>query len=253
MTALPDGVNQYVTGGARFFGGSGGSNEVFYIARHGGRVGDMYGTGFVEFNGEVLHSNGVPVQDGTLKLIGNYNPDFSLGFFNQFSYKNFTASVLIDWRQGGVITSRTKALGMTSGVLRESLEGREGGVVGQGVKNIGTVENPQYVNNDVSVPAGQYYNAYFDRGNELAPVYDASYIKVRQIGVYYKWDSDRLERAGLNNLSIGLIGSNLFLFTENPHFDPELSGVQEANYTYGVEDMVYPSTRSFGLSLKTDF
>lgn len=253
VTRLPEGVSQFVTGGARFFQGSGGSNEVFYIAREGGRVGDMYGTGFVEIDGQILHSNGIPVQDGTLKLIGNYNPDFSVGFKNQFAFKSFTASILLDWRHGGVVTSRTKALGMTSGVLIESLEGREEGIIGKGVKNTGTAENPVYVPNDISVAASRYYNAFYDRGNELSPVYDASYLKLRQLGLYYNFRNTLSSKIGLQNLRIGIIGNNLLLFTENPHFDPELSGVQETNYTYGVEDMVYPSTRSIGISLKTNF
>lgn len=250
---LPEGVDQFITGSARFFQGSGGSNETFYIAKAGGRVGDMYGTGFVMIDGQILHSNGIPVQDGALRLIGNYNPDFIVGFSNKFTYKNFSAHILIDWRQGGVVISRIKALGMTSGVLEESLVGREEGIIGEGVKNVGTAEAPEYVTNDVRVPAGAYYNAYYDRGNEAIPVYDASYVKVRQVGLYYTLPQNAAGALGLQSLKIGLIGSNLFLFTENPHFDPELSGVQETNYTYGVDDFSYPSTRSFGLSLKTDF
>jgi len=253
VAELPDGVNQFITGSAKFFQGNGGSNETFYIAKQGGRVGDMYGTGFVEIDGQVLHSNGVPVQDSRLKLLGNYNPDFAVGFNNKFSYKNLSINILVDWRQGGIITSRIKALGSTSGVLEETLVGRDGGIVGKGVKNAGTAENPNYIPNDVSVPASTYYNAYYDRGNEASPIYSASYVKLRQVGIYYSFDPNVAKKLGLQTLKLGLIGSNLLLFTENPHFDPELNGVQETNYTYGVEDFSYPSTRSIGLSLKTDF
>lgn len=253
VAELPEGVNQFITGSAKFFQGSGGSNETFYIAKQGGRVGDMYGTGFVEIDGKVLHSNGVPVQDSKLKLLGNYNPDFAVGFNNKFSYKSLSINVLVDWRYGGIITSRIKALGSTSGVLEETLEGRESGIVGVGVKNTGTIENPIYVTNDVKVPASTYYNAYYDRGNEASPLYSASYVKLRQVGIYYTFGHNVVKKLGLQTLKLGLIGSNLLLFTENPHFDPELNGIQETNYTYGVEDFSYPSTRSVGLSLKTDF
>jgi hypothetical protein len=61
------------------------------------------------------------------------------------------------------------------------------------------------------------------------------------------------ERIGFQDIKIGFIGSNLLLFTENPHFDPELNALQETSITYGVEDMSYPSTRSFGFSIKTNF
>ncbi len=254
VTKLPEGVDQYVTGQANIFGGAGGSNTVFYIAREGGRVGDMYGSGFVEVDGRTLYNaNGLPVQDGTLRLLGNYNPDFSIGFNNQFSYRGITLGILFDARIGGTIVSRTRALGNNSGVLAESLEGREDGIVGDGVVNVGTAENPVYVENTTVVSASSYYNTVFDRGNEASALYDASYVKLRQISLYYTLPGKYSRAAGFQSVKFGFVASNLWLATENPHFDPELNGMQETNYTYGVEDASYPSTRSVGLSIKTEF
>lgn len=254
VTELPDGVDQFVTGEARIFQGGGGSNTVFYIAKEGGRVGDMYGTGFVEVDGKTLYgSNGLPVQDGTLRLLGNYNPDFTMGFGNELTYKNLSITALVDWRYGGVLISRSKALGSNAGILKETLEGREDGIIGDGVVNVGTEENPEYIENTTVVSASRFYNNFYDRGNEASALYDASYLKLRQVGIYYKFSNKICDAIGLQNLKLGLVGSNLLLFTENPHFDPELNMVQERNFTYGVEDASYPSTRSFGFSLKSDF
>lgn len=254
VTRLPEGVDQYVTGEASVFRGSGGSNTVFYIAKQDGRVGDMYGTGFVQIDGETLFGpNGLPVQDGNLRLLGNYNPDFSMGFGSEFRYKGISLSALVDWRKGGTIVSRTRALGSTSGVLKETLAGRENGVVGDGVMNIGSSDNPEYVPNTISVSASQFYNNFFDRGNEASALYDASYVKLRQVSLYYALPGRTARSLGFEKISLGLIGSNLLLFTENPHFDPELNAFQGRNITYGVEDMSYPSARSFGFSLKTQF
>lgn len=265
VTELPQGVDQFVTATASVFSGSGGSNTVFFIAREGGRVGDMYGTGFVEIDGQTLFdSNGLPVQDPNLRKLGNYNPDFSLGFNNNFSYKNWDLNILFDWRQGGTIVSRIKALGSTSGVLRETLAGREGGgpntlfvdgngIVGDGVVNVGTAQDPVYVTNTTAVPASTFNNAFFDRGNEASALYDASYVKLRQLSIYYTFSEKTAKSLGTENLKIGLVGSNLLLFTENPHFDPELNAFQDRNIVQGVEDFSYPSTRSFGVSLKTNF
>ncbi len=254
VTKLPEGVDQYVTGEASVFRGSGGSNSVFYIAKENGRVGDMYGTGFVEIDGQILFgSNGLPVQDGTLRLLGNYNPDYTVGLANEFRYKNLSLRVLFDWRQGGTIVSRTKALGSTSGVLVETLPGREEGVVGDGVMNVGTAENPDYVPNTTVVSASQFYNNFYDRGNEASALYDASYVKLRQVSLYYSLPDNLCESIGFESIKLGFVGSNLLLFTENPHFDPELNALQGRKITYGVEDMSYPSARSFGFSLKTQF
>ena len=265
VTELPNGVDQFVTATASVFNGSGGSNTVFYIARENGRLGDMYGTGFLQVNDQnVFDSNGLPIQDGNLRLLGNYNPDFSLGFSNGFSYKNFDLTILFDWRQGGTIVSRIKALGSTSGVLQETLLGREGGspdsrfvdgngVIGEGLVNVGTANNPQYEQNTTPVAASTFNNAFYDRGNESSALYDASYVKLRQVSLYYTFAERTSKYLGVENLKLGLIGTNLLLFTENPHFDPELNAFQERNIVYGVEDFSYPSTRSFGISLKTNF
>ncbi|WP_339864206.1 SusC/RagA family TonB-linked outer membrane protein [uncultured Algoriphagus sp.] len=254
VTQLPEGVDQYVTGEASVFAGSGGSNSVFYIAKKGGRIGDMYGSGFKEFEGQIIYgANGLPIQDGQLRLLGNYNPDFFMGLSNQFRYKGVELSFVFDWRQGGTVVSRTKALGSTSGVLKETLNGRENGVVGEGLMNVGTAENPQYVTNTTSVPASTFYNNFYDRGNEASALYDASYLKLRQLSIYYDLPFQWVNQIGFQNARIGFVGSNLLLFTENPHFDPELNALQGRNITYGVEDMSYPSTRSFGFSIKTEF
>ncbi len=253
VTKLPNGVEQFVTGSANIFSGAGG-NQVLYIAREDGRVGDMYGTGFVEVDGQILYGdNGLPMQDPNLKLLGNYNPDFTVGFNNKFSYKKLDLTVLWDWRKGGTIVSRIKALGSTSGVLQETLIGREDGVIGNGVVNVGSGENPRYVPNTTAVAASSFYNNFFDRGNEASALYSASYVKLRQVALYYNFPDKLTRLIGFENIMLGLVGSNLLLFTENPHFDPELNAVQNRSVIFGVDDFSYPSTRSFGFSLKTDF
>lgn len=254
VTQLPEGVDQFVTATANVFGGSGGANTVFYIAKENGRVGDMYGSGFVEIDDQTLYgSNGLPIQDGTLRLLGNYNPDFTMGFNTKLTYKNIELKILVDWRSGGTIVSRTKALGSTSGVLKETLTGREEGIVGDGVVNVGTTDNPEYVANTTVVPASSFYNNFFDRGNEASALYSASYVKLRQVALHYILPENLTKTLGFQRIKFGLVGSNLLLFTENPHFDPELNALQETSIIQGVEDMSYPSTRSFGFSLKTEF
>ncbi|GAA5030185.1 SusC/RagA family TonB-linked outer membrane protein [Marivirga lumbricoides] len=254
VVELPEGVDQFVTGSADFFGGSGGSNSLFYIAKKDGLVGDMYGTGFKKVDGRTVYDgNGAPVTDGTLRLLGNYNPDFTVGLNNEFSYKQIVMNVLFDFRYGGIIASRTRSLGSTSGVLKETLVGREEGIIGDGIVNIGTAENPNYVENTTRVSANSYYNGIFSRGNEESSIYDASYIKLRQLSLYYNLSKGLCERIGFQSIKLGFIGSNLLLFTENPHVDPELNASQGRNIVYGVDDMSYPSTRSFGFSIKTQF
>ncbi|MBX2874138.1 MAG: SusC/RagA family TonB-linked outer membrane protein [Saprospiraceae bacterium] len=45
--------------------------------------------------------------ENTRNKVGNYNPDFILGFQNQLSYKNWTLNFTVDWRKGGQFISQT--------------------------------------------------------------------------------------------------------------------------------------------------
>lgn len=252
---LPEGIDQYTTGFARLYTTA--ENTIFYIAnaQEGGRVGDMYGTGFQKTeDGRIIYGdNGLPLRDNELRYLGNYNPDFILGVGNSFEYKGVELNFLLDWRHGGVVVSRTRAVGSTSGVLAETLEGREDGIVGDGVVNVGTEENPIYEENTTVVSAAEYYNQFYNRANEESSTYDASYLKIRQVGISYTFPDKLTEKMGVQEFKIGFIARNLFTWTENPHFDPELSAMQGTSQVFGVEDLSYPSTRSFGMNVQFKF
>lgn len=77
-------------------------------ATEGGKYGDMYGQKFVRHNGQVVvGEDGLPLITTDKELVGNQNPDWMLGFTNNFSYKGFDLSFLIDFRIGGEIYSST--------------------------------------------------------------------------------------------------------------------------------------------------
>ena len=251
---LPEGIEEYTTGFARVYKST--DNSVYYIANpNGGRIGDMYGTGFKKTaDGQIIYdSNGLPIRDGELRYLGNYNPDFIVGFGNEFKVGNVSFMALFDWRHGGTIISRTKAIGSTSGVLIETLEGREDGIVGEGVVNVGTEENPVYETNTTVVSAAEFYNQFYNRANEESAVYDASYLKLRQIGVSYTFPVSLTAKWKIEEFKVGIIATNLFTWTENPHFDPELSAMQGTRQAFGVEDLSYPSSRSLGFNIQFKF
>jgi hypothetical protein len=58
----------------------------------------------------------------------------------------------------------------------------------------------------------------------------------------------------IQNLTISLVGRNLAIFSPDiQHFDPEQLAFQGQGYVSGVEDVTYPSTRSFGVSIGLEF
>ena len=231
---------------------------VFHQVEEGGRVGDLYGTGYLRNeNGDfVLTSEGRFIADPTLKKLGNYNADFTVGIGNTFRYKNFDASFLFDWRQGGILVSRTLSLGAVGGQLMETANRPAGGIVANGVINSGTVANPVYVQNTTAVSAESYYRQFYDRNHEENNVYNTSFLKLRQFAVGYNFDltGGALGFFGDNStMRLSIIGRNLFAISAIPHFDPEQLAVQGQGFVSGVEDMSYASTRSIGIKAGIEF
>jgi TonB-linked SusC/RagA family outer membrane protein len=227
------------------------NQTVWFQVDEGGRIGDLYGTGYEKNeNGQfLLDDNGRFIANNNLIKIGNYNPDFTLGWNNSFSYKDWNASFLFDWRQGGEIVSRTRALGNVGGQLAETANRPTEGIIAEGV-NANTGQP-----NTVAVSAESYYRQFYDRNHEENNVYDASYLKLRQFSIGYTLNLNEgfLGLANTSTMNFSFIGNNLFVITENPHFDPEQLAVQGNGFVSGVEDLSYASSRSLGFKVGFNF
>tara|TARA_R110002012_G_scaffold263456_2_gene446503 strand:- start:168274 stop:171477 length:3204 start_codon:yes stop_codon:yes gene_type:complete len=230
------------------------NQTVFLQVEEGGRVGDLYGTGYLKNeNGDfILTNQGRYIPDNNLQKLGNYNPDFMLGFNNQLNYKKWDLSFLLDWQQGGIIVSRTRALGNVGGQLAETAFRPEAGIIPNGVVNVGTANAPVYEQNTLAVTAESYYRQFYDRNHEENNTYDASFLKLRQFAVGYTFDNLKVFNQSAS-LQLSLIGRNLFALSENPHFDPEQLSVQGQGFVGGVEDMSYATTRSVGFKAGFNF
>ncbi|NJC26372.1 SusC/RagA family TonB-linked outer membrane protein [Neolewinella antarctica] len=253
---LPEGTERFTLAFSRVYNSV--NQTVFVIATEGGEIGDLWGTGFLRNDdGEyILNGDGGFIADNNLKKLGNSNPDFILGFQNNFSYKNFNLGVLLDWRQGGELVSRTLALAAGAGQTIETLDRPEGGFVIPGVVNTGTEEAPNFTPNTTAISAEDYYKSFYDRNHEEHNIYDASYLKIREVALTYRFSDAQLASgvlSGLGSLSLSLIGRNLYAFSEIPHFDPEQFAIQGQNLVGGVEDISYPTARSVGFSIGVEF
>lgn len=241
---LPQGIKRLTLAYNRVYDNV--NQTVWVLVEEGGRIGDLYGTGYKKNeNGDfVINTNGGYIVDNTLKKLGNYNPDFILGINNAIRYKNWELGFLLDWRQGGILVSRTLALAAVGGQLIETADRPTEGIVAKGVVNTGTTDNPMYVPNTKAIPAETYYRQYYDRNHEENNTYDASYLKLREfhLGYTFYFKNSR-------QLNVAVMGRNLFAFSKIPHFDPEQVSVQGQRFVSGVEDMSYPTARSIGIKL----
>ena len=249
VNSLPDGVERLTLAYSRIYDSD--NQTVWFQVEEGGRIGDMYGTGYLKNeNGQfIIGNDGRFIPNNELQKLGNYNPDFMLGINNSLQYGQFDLGLLLDWRQGGILVSRTLALGGVGGQLIETVN-RESDIIADGVVNVGTAETPVYEKNTTAIPAETYYRQFYDRNHEENNVYSASYLKLRQFSLGYTFNNFLSSNAQLN---ISLIGRNLFAISEIPHFDPEQLAVQGNRFVNGVEDMSYATSRSYGIKLGLKF
>jgi len=229
----------------------GGQWGVTLEARPGRPYGSIIGRDFSRApDGQVIYSNGLPVIDQTQQEIGNIAPDWTGGASFALQYKNFSLNTLFDAKIGGDVHSMTYAWGRYAGTLEESLVGREGGLVGNGVMSDGS---GGYVPNNVVVPAKAFNQASYSNSIESSSVFDASYVKLRQVTLGYSLPAKLLEGTFIESIKISAVGRNLaILYKKAPHIDPE-TGFSSANGQQGQEFGQYPSARTLGFNVNLKF
>lgn len=265
VLTLRDPVERLTIGTARSF--------VTVEARIGEPYGTIVGAPYRRtFEGEIIYdtdgtplfgeieynANGTPAldADGNViinerKTLGVASPDWSGGISNTFTYKGFTLSTLIDIRSGGEIYSQTNAIAYSNGNHINTLEGREafyagtGGVVGQGVVNNGTLESPEFAPNTTVVDPETYFGSLPDE--EF--VYDAGFIKMRQIVLGYTLPSSLIKNTPFQAVKVSLVGRNLFFIHKDvDNIDPE-STYSSRNDAQGFEYGTLPTTKSYGFNI----
>ncbi len=224
------------------------------------RVGEPYGTivgdGF-QLNEEgqrLVDSEGYYVRE-LGKVLGNVMADYTGGITNSFSFKGFNLSGLIDFQKGGDLFVGTRSVGTYSGLLTETIGlndkgipmrnpvSEEGGIRAEGVLESGE-ENTKYVEavdfwKDIS-------------GIDEFSVFDASFIKLRELRFGYTLPQRLFETLPVSSVSFSLVGRNLaLLYTKVPHVDPETT--LGSGNVQGVENSQLPSTRSLGFNINIKF
>ena len=262
-----------------------------YSSAVGEAYGTLFGTSYVrDANGNVVvDANGLPKISTTNKTLGKFTPDWTGGISNTFSYRSLSLSFLIDASVGGSIFSNTNKTGKYTGVLANTLSGRDaehGGLwyyTDAMGNNVRLSESPSYsvssdglyyaqVNgqstrvyqdgimvegvtesgskNEEVVSAEKYYHRIYSIAE--ANVYDASYVKLREVALSYRLPRLWTQKLHLQEASVTLTGRNLWtIYKSVPNIDPE-SALTTGN-AQGVEAYSLPTTRSFGVNLSVKF
>jgi len=235
-------------------------------------VGDAYGafhgtvwTRDANDNLVINPNTGMPIVHPLRQNMGNPFPDWLGGLRNTFSFKGLSLTALIDVREGQSVWCGTIARLHRLGRTEESadrekmylIEGVKAQVDGtgavllddDGVAVAGTEAN------DIEVSAYDYFTGYVgDLGSAATEqsVYDASWIRLREVGVSYRLNL-RGKIPVIQTLDFGFTGRNLWLKTDYPGVDPETSLIGAGSNINGWDYFNMPNTRSYLFSIKVGF
>jgi TonB-linked SusC/RagA family outer membrane protein len=252
--------------GEIFLGGTG-LSALGTIHRTGEQYGQIFGTQNArDDNGNLLinRDTGLPFSLPSAQIIGNPNPDFTLGWTNTFSYKGFSLTALIDWRQGGDMYSATAASLLLRGQLANSVD-REGLRVIPGVYGSPATYAPvlggdgQPVKNTTGITSFDYHfsNGFGAYGQDEVNVYDITTIRLRELSAGYSVPKRFLTKTPFGSARMSVSGRNLLWKAPNMlkglNFDPEtLSSFPDSNIQ-GFDLGAQPTTKRLGINLTLTF
>jgi TonB-linked SusC/RagA family outer membrane protein len=208
--------------------------------KEGDQVGDLYTSAFLQTdeNGNIyIDSSGnfpqAPQLANPLRL-GSTNPNYTMGWRNDLTYKNFGIGFVLFGRVGGIVLSQTQGILDMYGVSKASADARDrGGVMVNGVLNP-NIEN--------------YYKA--TGLLDAYHIYSATNVRLQEAYISYQLPKKILnDKIGLN---LSVIGTNLLMIYNKAPFDPQLTGSTSTFYQ-GIDYFMLPSLRSFGFSIKAQF
>ncbi|HMB65030.1 MAG TPA: SusC/RagA family TonB-linked outer membrane protein [Eudoraea sp.] len=166
--------------------------------------------------------------NGNVVVLGDAEPDFQMSFGNDLRYKDFTLSFLWHWKKGGDNVNLSRLLSDFGGT------------------------SPDYDGFDVdpagTTPNGDFRIGAFLGGNAEPFVEDASYLKLREVGLYYSIPENTLQNlfnGHISNVKVGFSGRNLINIFDYNSYDPEVSNFGSAAAGIGIEVAPFPSSKRF--------
>ena len=228
------------------------------VAKVGLPYGEYFSKGFErDATGNVIvDANGVPlVTGGQTVNIGNFNPDWLGGFSNEFHYKNFNLSFLIDIRQGGIVSSFTEAVLAADGLLQSTIAGRNGGVFGEDIYPSENAVTQGGGANTIQTTSQAVYAAIGGRNAPTGEAFvkDASNGRLRELVLGYTLPQKTLDKLPFESVKLSLVGRNLFfLWNKAGQFDPEVSPNTSSGNS-GFSSFSTPTSRNIGVNLNFTF
>lgn len=177
-----------------------------------------------------LNNDGI-INDKDRTFIGNPNPKFTFSLNNTFSYKNFDLSIFFQGVSGNDVYNANRMYTESMSIPNNQTTATLGRWTGPGTSN--------------SMP-----RAVFGDPNNNARVSDrfiedGSYIRLKNISLSYNFPKEIVKNI-FTSAKIYFAAQNVFTITDYSGFDPEVS-------VNGIDNNVYPVTRTFSLGLNLGF
>ncbi len=205
---------------------------------------------------KVYDAQGRPVRSDVYEILGNGVAKFTGGLSNTLTWKSFALDFLVDFKFGGDLYSGTEVNLTNWGLHKQTLAYREGGMPVEGVIQTGADSNGNPVYEPFSKALNQEetrnYWSYVTSYAQERFIYDASFIKLRQIQLEYRLPQKLLTKTPFTSGSISIVGRNLWIIYRNTdNIDPE--STYTSGSAQGVEQFAMPTTRAYGFNLRVTF
>jgi hypothetical protein len=206
----------------------------------------------------ITESTGNPILDqNPTSRIGKVNPNWKAGITQTLRYKDFSLGMTFAWQNGGRSYSVTNFSLSYIGKLANSLEGRNDGMLLDGVNAVANSDGSvSYKKNTTIIADVQNYYTNFKwiRDNTRENTFSTSYFKFKELRLDYMIPKILCEKLKvLQGASVGVFATNIFCITDFPQYDPETAVVNGTNILRGIEPMTFPMTRTYGINVKLQF
>ncbi|MCM4155859.1 SusC/RagA family TonB-linked outer membrane protein [Gramella sp. AN32] len=260
VKSIKEGIEEIVVGSQFGYGGS----SVTIKLLEGEPYGNIFGTSYARSGADansiylneglpiIIGENGFPSRNSSQLVLGNTTPKWIGGLKNDFAYKGFDFSFLIDFRAGVDQYNQYDNFFSAFGIAEYTLNRNEtivfDGVLADGSPNtqpvwLGQGEGPD----GRDYGAGFYRNTYRTVSENF--VQDAAFIKLRNITLGYNFQENILDVLPFNSARLSVAANNIILYTPWDGFDPESFSSGAGGNATGLTGLGYPGVRSLFFTL----
>jgi TonB-linked SusC/RagA family outer membrane protein len=225
-----------------------------YTIKPGIAVNGVYGTpqpGMLKWKD--LNGDSVITADKDRRVIGNANPKFSGGWNNQFTYKNFDASIFVNFVVGNDIYNANK-LEWTDGSypnlnMLNTMKDRWTNINAQGdvvtdPKQLAALNTGAKIWSPVRVQRWWLHSWAIE---------DGSYLRINNVTFGYTLPKNITARAKIASFRVFATVNNLAVITKYSGFDPDVTARRSDPLTPGVDFAAYPRSRTWVFGVNVNF